>query len=988
MNIQKTLQRASHNISKFFLGNSIGSPGFISWFSPSNWSKTDLLNQYRRYVYTIVSSIAENCAGLEPEMYQRIGQGDKQIFDHELLTLLRKPNPMESQFQFLERHFTYMDLIGESFWYIARGVRTGKPKELYLLRPDLVDVVLDKQDPRGLVKGYLLSKGNGEKTAFDKEEILHFKYPNPLNPYRGMGAIEAAQMYIQTEEFASDWTKNSIYNAGRPSGILGIKGTIDEDQWEKVKRTFKDEYSGTKNAGKTMLFKDVDGLHYQRLGMELGDIALPEIKNLTRDDIMIMFRVSKTMLGITDDVNRANARESKSVFIEYVIRPKVDRFMDHINAFLVEPVWGDKVYLSYKDMTSINEKDKIEEYDKGLNKWLTINDIRKERGDKPLKGGDYIYMPITMVATVGDIPVEEPTEPEQPEEPSTPPAPVEEPEEEPVEESVKENEEETTKVIRIGQGQGEIFRQLLYRNVNVWARKYKTILRKELNSQLEQILENNTGKGIRKKDLDDWIPDIIAFKTKLRGILIPFGIDLFKEQSSIAGELVGMEEPIELGESIRKYITDRTDKMLDTLNKNIVDDLSSTIQEGIVNGDSLTDLKKRVRKVYKNIEDTKAELISRTETIAMSNQSALESYRQSKVVTKQEWRANPGACEFCEELNGNTVGLYESYALQGTQVQAGDRFFNVDYENVDHPPLHPNCFLHHTVKITTDKGEKNIGDIKVGDMVLTHKGRYRKVLRVLEDKTRYKGDAVRVTFRGKGKEKNHRSLLRNSFTVTPEHPFLTQRGWILAKDLTTEDQLFVKAKECENCGELVPEWKDYCCMKCQLVNEDVRKKISESKKGEKNYMFNRTGVLHHLWQGGKVWWRGKDWDTIKLKARERDGFECQECGLTEEEHMEKYKQPLQVHHINPYRKSKDNSLENLVTVCCVCHRKLENTCQPQILLSGGARFVSTPVIKTEALKDFQGERLYNFSVEEDESYVAKGVVSHNCECTILPVIEE
>ena len=849
MNIQKTLQRVSHNISKFFLGNSIGSPGFISWFSPSNWSKTDLLNQYRRYVYTIVSSIAENCAGLEPEMYQRIGQGDKQIFDHELLTLLRRPNPMESQFQFLERHFTYMDLIGESFWYIARGVRTGKPKELYLLRPDLVDVVLDKQDPRGLVKGYLLSKGNGEKTAFDKEEILHFKYPNPLNPYRGMGAIEAAQMYIQTEEFASDWTKNSIYNAGRPSGILGIKGTIDEDQWEKVKRTFKDEYSGTKNAGKTMLFKDVDGLHYQRLGMELGDIALPEIKNLTRDDIMIMFRVSKTMLGITDDVNRANARESKSVFIEYVIRPKVDRFMDHINAFLVEPVWGDKVYLSYKDMTSINEKDKIEEYDKGLNKWLTINDIRKERGDKPLKGGDYIYMPITMVATVGDIPVEEPTEPEQPEEPSTPPAPVEEPEEEPVEESVKENEEETTKVIRIGQGQGEIFRQLLYRNVNVWARKYKTILRKELNSQLEQILENNTGKGIRKKDLDDWIPDIIAFKTKLRGILIPFGIDLFKEQSSIAGELVGMEEPIELGESIRKYITDRTDKMLDTLNKNIVDDLSSTIQEGIVNGDSLTDLKKRVRKVYKNIEDTKAELISRTETIAMSNQSALESYRQSKVVTKQEWRANPGACEFCESLNGKTVGLFESYAMQGTQLQAGDSFYKVDYENVEHPPLHPNCFLHHTVKITTDKGEKNIGDIQVGDMVLTHRGRYRKVLRVLEDKTKYKGEAIRIVFRGRGNEKNHNAKLRNSFTVTPEHPFLTKRGWVSAKDLTKEDELFIKA-------------------------------------------------------------------------------------------------------------------------------------------NNSARFISTPVIEIEHLKDFTGERLYNFSVEEDESYVAKGVVSHNCECTILPVIEE
>ncbi len=982
MNIQTIFKNAGKNISKFFLGNSIGSPAVMSWFNPSNWSKTDYLRQYKNYVYSIVSSIAENCAGLEPEVYQRRAGGDKQVLSHDLLSLLRKPNPMESQFQFFERHFTFMELTGESFWYLVRGERSKKIREMYLLRPDLVDLVIDKDDPRGGVKGYVLNNRAGSKIPFDKEEILHFKYANPINPYRGMGVIEASQTYIQTEEFASDWTKNSIYNAGRPSGILGIKGTIDEDQWEKVKRTFRDEYSGTKNAGKTMLFKDVDGLHYQRLGMELGEIALPDIKNLTRDDIMTMFRVSKTMLGITDDVNRANARESKSVFIEFVIRPKIDRFMDHLNAFLVEPTWGEGIYLSYQDMTYVNKKDKIEEYEKGLNKWLTINDIRKERGDKTLEGGDAIYMPLSMVPMVGEIP--EVKEPEQePEIPEEDKKPEEENEEEP-----KEEEKAVKREIKLGKGQGEIFRQLLYRNVNVWARKYKTILKKELNLQLEEILANNTGKGAKKKDINDWLPNILAFKTKLRGILIPFGIDLFKEQSKVALELVGVEEPLDITDIIKDYITVRTDKMLDTLNKNITDDLSKTISEGILNGDSLADLKKRVTKVYKSVTSTKAELISRTETIAMSNQSALESYRQSRVVTKQEWRANPGACEFCEELNGTVVGLNESYALQGTQVQAGDRFFNVDYENVEHPPLHPNCFLHHTVKITTDKGEKNIGDIKVGDMVLTHKGRYRKVLRVLEDKTRYKGDAVRVTFRGKGKEKNHRSLLRNSFTVTPEHPFLTQRGWILAKDLTTEDQLFVKAKECENCGELVPEWKDYCCMKCQLANEDVRKKISESKKGEKNYMFNRTGVLHHLWQGGKVWWRGKDWDTIKLKARERDGFECQECGLTEEEHMEKYKQPLQVHHINPYRKSKDNSLENLVTVCCVCHRKLENTCQPQILLSGGARFVSTPVIKTEALKDFQGERLYNFSVEEDESYVAKGVVSHNCECTILPVIEE
>ena len=130
-------------------------------------------------------------------------------------------------------------------------------------------------------------------------------------------------------------------------------------------------------------------------------------------------------------------------------------------------------------------------------------------------------------------------------------------------------------------------------------------------------------------------------------------------------------------------------------------------------------------------------------------------------------------------------------AILRETLQAGDD--SLINRNVEHPPLHPNCFLHHTVKITTDKGEKNIGDIQVGDMVLTHRGRYRKVLRVLEDKTKYKGEAIRIVFRGRGNEKNHNAKLRNSFTVTPEHPFLTKRGWIYAKDLIKEDELFVEA---------------------------------------------------------------------------------------------------------------------------------------------------------------------------------------------------
>lgn len=110
---------------------------------------------------------------------------------------------------------------------------------------------------------------------------------------------------------------------------------------------------------------------------------------------------------------------------------------------------------------------------------------------------------------------------------------------------------------------------------------------------------------------------------------------------------------------------------------------------------------------------------------------------------------------------------------------------------------------------------------------------------------------------------------------------------------------------------------------------DVRKKISESKRGEKNPMRDpevrrkvsethkklaKRGAANPDWKGGKITKRGRNWAEIRLQIIERDGGMCQKCGATEK---------LQVHHIKPYRETQDNSHKNLVTLCVHCHGRVE-----------------------------------------------------------------
>jgi hypothetical protein len=78
----------------------------------------------------------------------------------------------------------------------------------------------------------------------------------------------------------------------------------------------------------------------------------------------------------------------------------------------------------------------------------------------------------------------------------------------------------------------------------------------------------------------------------------------------------------------------------------------------------------------------------------------------------------------------------------------------------------------------------------------------------------------------------------------------------------------------------------------------------------------------------------------KEQAKERDGWECQFCGVSQNQHKEEYGRGLHAHHII---KSSDGGIDhprNLITVCRDCHNTLENTqaeALSRIKASGGSQ---------------------------------------------------
>jgi hypothetical protein len=111
-------------------------------------------------------------------------------------------------------------------------------------------------------------------------------------------------------------------------------------------------------------------------------------------------------------------------------------------------------------------------------------------------------------------------------------------------------------------------------------------------------------------------------------------------------------------------------------------------------------------------------------------------------------------------------------------------------------------------RVDTARGYVHLGDIVVGDLVLTHLGRYRKVLAILEQ-----GDlpVLRIS------TEQCRVVL-----ATPDHRFLTGRGWLRADHIVRSDNLYAALESCVIAPDRVADVEDGGIAECRCltVEED------------------------------------------------------------------------------------------------------------------------------------------------------------------------
>lgn len=349
---------------------------------PPAKKNTDYLKAYKHYVMRCVDARAKEVGNIKLHLYRRKGKEWAEVKEHALLNLLFRVNPFMTQTMFFHHIQAYKDLSGEAFVWKLRD-KNKNIKEMWFLRPDWVDIL---PDPKTFIKAYRYRAGGStreeDQVIIPPEDIMHFKDFNPLNQWRGKGIVESLAVEIDTYDYSGEYNRNFFYNSAKPAGVLYTEHNLKDEVRRRLEEAWKEKYAGRQNAFKTAILEG--GLKWQDVGHTQKDMDFATLKTMSRDDILSVFQVPKSVIAISDDVNRANAREGRASFQEFVIDPLMRQIVGFLNEFLVSE-YGEDLFLDYDPPAPVDQTQDLAYYESGIrNYWLSINEVREREGLEPL----------------------------------------------------------------------------------------------------------------------------------------------------------------------------------------------------------------------------------------------------------------------------------------------------------------------------------------------------------------------------------------------------------------------------------------------------------------------------------------------------------------------------------------------------------------------------------------------------------------------------
>lgn len=305
-------------------------------------------------LFAIVSQTTNAVAQTEWHLYKRTSARDRkrrmEVLKHPFLNVWERPNNFYTTRMLVETVQQHLDLVGEGIIVLVREY--GVITEMWPVRPDRMQPVKHSTKFR---TGWIYTNASGrEQVPLGEADVIQIKMPNPADPYRGMGPVQTVLADIDAARYSAEWNRNFFINGARPGGIIKFQNRMNDTQYRQFLRRWREQHQGVAAAHRVAVLEGADWID-TKFSME--DMQFVELRNLPRELIREAFAFPKPMLGTVDDVNRANAEAGKEIMAENQTIPRLSRWKDALNTFLLPQFANGKTLeLDHDDPTPVNHE--------------------------------------------------------------------------------------------------------------------------------------------------------------------------------------------------------------------------------------------------------------------------------------------------------------------------------------------------------------------------------------------------------------------------------------------------------------------------------------------------------------------------------------------------------------------------------------------------------------------------------------------------------
>jgi len=622
------------------LGYRLGGGGFTEMAIPPGRDYQGYLQAYGNigWLFGAVSLIANSVASSEWMLYQ--ASNEEEIDNHPLVDLWNRINPFQTRYQFLLMLQTYIELVGEAFIVLNKN-RLGVPAEMWLAPPGNMTIVPSAET---YISHYEFSRGS-VKVKLEVPEVIHIFNPNPANPYRGIGAARSISTDLDSELYAGKYQNKLFYNDATPRVFLEFPDLPPAEERKRLRDEFSDMHQGWRNAYKPGFLWG--GAKASNVAFNMRDADFAALRMASKKLILGAYHIPESLIGAADIGSRARAEADEYVFSKYTIHPALQRIREALNEQLC-PLFDEDLEFDFvnpvpEDIDRLRNQNR-QDFTAGI---ITREEARLVIGMDAEAEGTFL-LPFSVL----EVPAKQL---------------------QPLKRDLTgyANHYFAMHYSRWLEPQKDAFWKAYIAKTEGEEKLFITALKKLWDDQKKEVISNlKNAQGP-----EDALFDVGEAEEEFDDKLQPLIGEVFNHHYSDAQDLIAPETPHKEWKGLSKpalaWIRTHSLELAKLLNGTSIDDLRGTLAEGFELGESVPKLTKRVTVYYGEANKVRSRTVARTETIAASNEGALQGYGDVGV-EKVEWYTalDDRTCDECGPQHGSEY----------PRKQASGRI-----------PAHPNC---------------------------------------------------------------------------------------------------------------------------------------------------------------------------------------------------------------------------------------------------------------------------------------------------------